>query len=311
MASARLAAEAVRLPPLPDRLLANVRGGGESGRQWLRALPATVDAVARRWNLRCLAPLPNLSFNYLMKGRRGPEPVVVKIVSQRQALAGEVAWLRAQQGRGAVRLHDVCETANAYLMAEVAPGQPATMLRERQATERIAAAIAALGGRRAPREGIVRVATWFDELRGFAEQPPAGIDAADIRAARAVAAELAVPEQDERLLHGDLHHDNLLCAGASAGAWRVIDPKGVVGDPAHDCAAMLRNGLDGAAASEIVRTIRSRLDILAAAAGFDAPRIAGWGYAQTVLSCCWSAAAGERAIHRELAVAAALRTLLH
>src|SRR5690606_4671155 len=39
-------------------------------------------------------------------------------------------------------------------------------------------------------------------------------------------------------LHGDLHHDNIL---SSARGWLVIDPKGVLGDPAYDLANVFIN----------------------------------------------------------------------
>jgi streptomycin 6-kinase len=42
----------------------------------------------------------------------------------------------------------------------------------------------------------------------------------------------------EVLLHGDLHHDNILQNGDD---WMVIDPKGMIGDPAFEIAAFIRN----------------------------------------------------------------------
>ena len=42
----------------------------------------------------------------------------------------------------------------------------------------------------------------------------------------------------EVLLHGDLHHDNILQNG---GSLLVIDPKGFIGDPAFEPAAYLCN----------------------------------------------------------------------
>ena len=40
------------------------------------------------------------------------------------------------------------------------------------------------------------------------------------------------------LLHGDLHHDNIL---KNVNGWIVIDPKGVIGEPAYEVAAFIRN----------------------------------------------------------------------
>lgn len=40
------------------------------------------------------------------------------------------------------------------------------------------------------------------------------------------------------MLHVDLHHDNILQNG---NEWLVIDPKGVVGEPAYEVAAFIHN----------------------------------------------------------------------
>lgn len=45
---------------------------------------------------------------------------------------------------------------------------------------------------------------------------------------------------DVRPLHGDLHHDNIL---KGPRGWLVIDPKGVLGDPAFDAGNMFYNPL--------------------------------------------------------------------
>jgi streptomycin 6-kinase len=89
------------------------------------------------------------------------------------------------------------------------------------------------------------------------------------------------------LLHGDLHHGNILADGPAA--WRAIDPKGLVGEPAYEAGALLRNPLPELLAWPDPRRILSRrLDVLAGALGFDRARLRDWGFAQAVLSGWWS-----------------------
>lgn len=296
----------------PEPFVANVLSyGGEVGARWLRHLPSLVAAGAERWGLVAPEPIARLSFNYLLRARldapRGRlRTAVAKFIWEQDALAYEVTWLRTQQGNGAVRLLDVCEGLGAYLMEELNPAEPVPTHDDESATEIIARLIAVLGERTTD-VTLPRVATWFDDLRHYGTSPPPGIDQAVVQRARGVACELSLPVRDERLLHGDLHHDNVLSA---AGEWKVIDAKGVVGDPAHECAAMLRNRLGAVNAGDLPKVLRARLAILSAVTGFDAKRIAGWGVAQTVLSCCWSAAASQlRDVDRHLAVAAALNSM--
>ncbi len=89
------------------------------------------------------------------------------------------------------------------------------------------------------------------------------------------------------LLHGDLHHDNILAAEREP--WLAIDPKGIVGEPAYEVGALLRNPLPGLLARpEPGRVLARRIEQLAAELGFDRARIRGWALAQAVLSAWWS-----------------------
>ena len=51
------------------------------------------------------------------------------------------------------------------------------------------------------------------------------------------------PSGDQFLLHGDLHHDNILLG--ESGVWRVIDPQGVVGAPVLECGRFIQNHVVG------------------------------------------------------------------
>ena len=293
----------------PKSFVANVIGyGGEQGKRWLRDLPDLIAAVRRRWRLDNLQALPGLSFNYLAKARRQGESCVVKLIWEADALAGETAWLQDQRGRGAVAVRAVADDLGAYLMEALEPGRAAVELGETEATQVVAERIAALAGQQPSTTAkLPRVAAWFTDLWRLAAQPPAGIEPAAIDRARGIGAALMVAPHEERLLHGDFHHGNILAHG---DGWRVIDPKGVLGDPAYDCAAMFRNRLDDVAAADLPSVLGARLSVLADVTGFDVKRIAGWAYAQTVLSTAWSVEAGQRRdAPRGMAVADALLAL--
>src|SRR5438067_1309862 len=59
--------------------------------------------------------------------------------------------------------------------------------------------------------------------------------------AEAIFAALLATQVAPVLLHGDLHHENILAAARQP--WLAIDPKGVVGEPAYEAGALLRNPL--------------------------------------------------------------------
>ncbi len=78
----------------------------------------------------------------------------------------------------------------------------------------------------------------------------------------------------EVFLHGDLHHENVLLG---PDGWVVIDPKGLVGDPAFEPSAFLRNSIPWiGTVPDLAGFLRRRIKAVAAETGFDPWRIAAW-----------------------------------
>jgi streptomycin 6-kinase len=86
------------------------------------------------------------------------------------------------------------------------------------------------------------------------------------------------------LLHGDLHHFNILSAGRRP--WVAIDPKGLAGERAYEAGALLRNPDTRLSTDEGAQ--RRRIDIFRDELALDRDRMLGWGIAQAVLSAWWS-----------------------
>ncbi len=134
--------------------------------------------------------------------------------------------------------------------------------------------------------------------------PPAGIgsvhrlrpdfdhfrDAADgfipidyVDRAEALFVDLCATQGAPRLLHGDLHHYNVLFDSRSG--WVAIDPWGAVGELEFELGPSLRNPV--AAHVESPRTIERRLRIYERRLKFDADRALKWAFATTVLAILW------------------------
>ena len=126
---------------------------------------------------------------------------------------------------------------------------------------------------------------WFADL--FAHATAVGGFFA--RAAR-VAEGLLAAQREPVVLHGDLHHGNVLDFGASG--WRAIDPKHVTGEAAFDFANMLCNPAD--VASRPGRVRRQAL-VIASATGIGVDRLLAWTVAWCGLSAAWEVQAGHRA----------------
>jgi streptomycin 6-kinase len=76
---------------------------------------------------------------------------------------------------------------------------------------------------------------------------------------------------------------------SEAHGWQAIDPQGVIGEPAYELGAFLRNPMPGLLAqSSLGSLLENRVQALAEATGYARQRIAGWGFAQAMLSAIWS-----------------------
>ncbi len=94
------------------------------------------------------------------------------------------------------------------------------------------------------------------------------------------------------VLHGDLHHDNIL--RATHRPYVVVDPQGLVGDPTYDLACLLRNPIDAAIPGiDPAALLERRIAILADRLGDPPDRILAWTFVGAVISAAWSASAGE------------------
>lgn len=98
-----------------------------------------------------------------------------------------------------------------------------------------------------------------------------------------IAARLLAEPQDITVLHGDIHHGNILDAGRRG--WLAIDPKGLVGERGFDFANLFCNP-DFTVATSLGRLTR-QTDIIAEIAGLDRHRLLSWIVAWAGLSAAW------------------------
>ncbi len=89
------------------------------------------------------------------------------------------------------------------------------------------------------------------------------------------------------LLHGDLHHWNIL--SSQREPWLAVDPKGLIGEPEYETGAWLRNPFPQILEQgDPVEITKRRVDQFAAELDFDRQRVLAWGVYQAVLAAWWS-----------------------
>ncbi|HMA33266.1 MAG TPA: aminoglycoside phosphotransferase family protein [Chloroflexia bacterium] len=265
---------------------------GAAGGAWVAQLPALLAACAARWELAVGPPFPGLSYNYVAPATRADgTPVVLKVGVPGRELLTEIAALQLYEGQGMVQLLAADRAQGALLLERLQPGTPLVQLADDEAATIIAAGVMRQLWRPVPPDHIFpTVAAWaagLDKLRAHFGGTTGPFPAPLVAAAETLFAELLASQAAPVLLHGDLHHYNILTAARAP--WLAIDPKGLVGEPAYEVGALLRNPLPQfLAAPAPARRMARRIDLLAEALGLDRARIRGWAFAQAVLSAWWS-----------------------
>ena len=218
---------------------------------------------------------------------RSGSPLVLKLLPRGSDEYGS-AWVLAHwNGVGAVRLIEADE--GAVLIERAIPGDDLTALvaagRDDEATLALCDVMAKLN-RPAPSNGRLRtIADWG---RGFRRNRraalAAGVPIDLVDRAEAVFMDLCRTQATPIVLHGDLQHYNVL-RDAERG-WLAIDPKGILGEPAYEMGAMLRNPDDPRRPPHVA--ITRRTELICDRLGHDRGRVLGWCFCQWVLSVLWA-----------------------
>lgn len=265
---------------------------GDDGTRWLAELPAVLDAVAADWGLT-VGPAYELSYHYVTAVTCGDgTPAVLKLgVPTGDSLRTEAPALAAFGGRGAVRLFRADLDRGALLLEHADPGWRARDLvpaRDAEATTAAAGVMRRLHV--APPPGcaipdLLTQATAFDDyLAAYRTGGPLPEDL--VARAGALMRELCASATDRVVLHGDLHHDNIL--RATREPWLAIDPHGIVGDPGYEIGSLLFNPAPEDRDEALTALVPSRVEQLADELAMPLDRVVGWGFVKAVMSDVWS-----------------------
>lgn len=274
-----------------------LRYHGAAGARWLVRLDEVTASARAALSLDALdAPFPDLSINLVAPGRWRGRDVVLKLCCDPREYALERdALAAAPPGACAeVLAHD--DAHHALLLERVSPGDP---LDGRDDATSLAAALdlmERLHARAPAGHGFPTVRRWCQGLArhraAFGGAGPLPRDLFD--AAESLAADLLAEATDGGwLLHGDLHHANVL-RDASRG-WIAIDPKGVVGPRAYELCAWMRNPPGFATTREAAARLARRVDQAAERAWVDRDVLVAWGLVEAVLSESWDVEEGQTA----------------
>ncbi|MFH8733875.1 aminoglycoside phosphotransferase family protein [Streptomyces sp. NPDC017964] len=274
---------------IPDGLVeSQYTYAGDPGRAFIAGLPARVEEFVERWDLRVDGPAMHGMAALVLPVVRGDgTPAAVKFQILDEETEGEPVALRVWDGDGAVRLLDHDDATGTMLLERLDSGRMLDSVEDsRKAVLVIAELLARLTSGPAP-EGMRRLADIAEDMLA---QVPSALAAVADPADRALLADCAAAvrevagEAGNRLLHWDLHFENVLAAAREP--WLAIDPKPLAGDPGFDLKPAIDNRFD---ADEVVW----RFDAMSGVLGLDRERARAWTLGRVLQDSLWEIADGR------------------
>lgn len=288
---------------IPDGLVAqHVRRDGEAGRAYVTSLAERGAHFLEHWRLRpdgptmygrCALVLPVL--------RTDGTRAVLKLQDVDEETVGEPVALRAWHGDGAVRLLQWDDGTGTLLLERLDPDRCLDDLPDsREATLVVARLLAHLTTTPAP-PGVRRLG---DLAAAMLEDTPAALKKIADLGTRRLLADCAAAVREvadapgDRLLHWDLHFENVLAADRAP--WLAIDPKPLAGDPGFDLFPVLWNRFE---ADEVLW----RFDALTEVLGLENARARAWTLGRVLQNSLWQIEEGDDPLDAHLEIARRLR----
>jgi streptomycin 6-kinase len=201
---------------------------GSKGKQWLKDLPNIIAKIAQEWGLTDLKPIDNLSINYVVSGFQNSQEIILKLSLDKDLINKEYIALTALNEYGAVEVLNHKEKT--LLLKKLSP---ATSLKTYLPSRRIEALKIACEVTKklhqAPILENINLPTIEERFSLLDKDWQIPSDFLSL--ARKFRNEIFSKYQIRKVLHGDLHHDNILQDGDD---WKIIDPHGVIGFPINE-----------------------------------------------------------------------------
>ncbi|MFP6805765.1 MAG: aminoglycoside phosphotransferase family protein [Pseudomonadales bacterium] len=282
---------------------------GDSGKAWVANYRNLLDQCIEQWSLKLLGMASaglDINVIFFCEDKQGRQ-LVLKIGHPHPEQGTEIIALRhyalrQHAGRHVVRIVDWNDDSGAFLMDRIRTGDQFRRFATDISRSKLPIPLfAELSIPAAHIEGLPTYQDWLE--KGFAAYR-GNLVPGNVRpeylgymeVAESVFSGLCKRHPEPYLLHGDLHHENIL--QGEAGQWIAIDPKGVIGPRILECGRFVHNFIEdeiegastiGDANDEQIRVVlQIRLENLSNTMKLDRSDIAAAGYVDLVLGTCWS-----------------------
>lgn len=274
---------------LPEQFVQTLRDVHKGKAEiWLRDFDRLIYDCEKRWQMKMLPPF-DLSFNFVAPAiREDGTEVVIKLVVPGDEFVSEVDALTLFNGNGIVKIIEVDTAKGILILERLLPGKTLASLENEEEAASIASQIMKKLWIPVPSNSSSIPTTMHmeEKLIHIFKKNREGLGpiTKDLLQEAVDTYRLmnAMPDKPY-LLHGDLHHYNILTAAREP--WLAIDPKGLIGDREYDVIQYLLNKLPNGDSTHV---IEKRIDIFVKELNLDKKRMISWGFAHSVLATCWT-----------------------
>lgn len=259
---------------------------------------------------------PELTFNYVEKVKtKNGEYLVLKIGFPEDVdFARQAKTLKLYSGNGAVKVLNEDVENSVLLLEGCIPGKSLHTLKDETKESLIFTNIAKRLWRKAPEDPMfenisshIKDFNWYLENIKKAEKhlPKDLVDKA-----HELFKQLISTQKDNFLLHGDLHHDNII---SSDRGWLAIDPKGVIGEREYESASFILNPYKQFTEKEELISeefFANRIELIATTLRFDKKRITQWAFVKSVWGQIWRVRDSNKEDKVAIKIARALEKLV-
>jgi len=282
---------------IPDELQQKILAAhGNKGAVWLTKLPLLISQYQKLWDITLITLVNDVSYNFVAhaKFNNNSANVIFKAVVPGQYYMSELQALKFFAGKGCVELLDYVVEDGVMLLEEAQPGTTLAEYtrsgRDEEAIVICADLIRILHARpfssdslKSPPQYLHDLFSDFEDIKPLVSKKGSVFELQILLRAQQEYADLLASTKANILLHGDLHHFNIL--KSTRNNWLAIDPHGIVGDATFEIAAFMRNPYPGILKiGSTKKLLQRRIDIFADLLGFDKQRIWRWSFAHNILA---------------------------
>lgn len=250
---------------------------------------------AQLWNLRDIQPLTQSERATVYTAQHKQHKVVLKLyrgAGVEEEISGAV-WLQLCQGRAVVEV--LQDDQDACLLEYCDGADLASLVRQgkdEQATTIAIDVMKNLHGVNLPRQyRLLSLQEYLSDLFKYAEQTTD----VNFRLATKLAKDSIAQTRHCVVLHGDLHHYNIL--HHSSNGWLAIDGKGVIGDPAFDSGNLFLNPWHMPEIVHSEQRFLARVNLVSELMGIERQRILDHAFVRVCLASAWLAMDNQQSSH--------------